>query len=256
MHTSHRASLLAQRRRAMLSRLLLGWGAVLACAAPAHAAFQLNNVGLQCSESLVIQEGDAYVLSCAGDLSVQGLGGQGSFQADTSIRLSATGTLSLSDVVLRAPVIALYGEVGVQMLGSQTGLVGTNVTVNSPGAVNLGGFIDASGDVRLGTVPPDNSGGIGGGDAGSVISVPGTGGLDLNAGGGEAPGGGRQEGGDIVSGGGSLGSNDPKFGDTQLPTLGSPVPETSTVAMTLLGLLGLAGLRARAGRDEATHRAG
>lgn len=246
------------RRTALATLATLS--ALLGATAPAHAAFQLNNVGLQCSESLVIQEGDAYVLSCAGDLSVQGLGGTGSFQADTSIRLSATGTLSLSDVVLRAPIIALYGEVGVQMLGSQTGLVGTDVTVDSPGMVNLGGFIDVSGNVSLGTVPPDRSSGGAGGGAGSVISVPGTGGLDLRPGAGEILRGigGRDvlPGGEIiVSGGGSLGSNDPKFGDTQLPTLGSPVPEASTVTMALLGLIGLAGLRARTGRTEAAHQA-
>ena len=78
-------------------------------AKPAQAAFQISNVGLQCSESLVVQEGDAYVLSCTGDLSLQGLGGQGSFQADTSITLNATGSLSLIDVLLQAPNIALNG---------------------------------------------------------------------------------------------------------------------------------------------------
>jgi MYXO-CTERM domain-containing protein len=49
----------------------------------------------------------------------------------------------------------------------------------------------------------------------------------------------------VIRGSGSLGSNDPKFGNNQLPTLGSPVPEASTDVMAGLGLMVLAGLVAR-----------
>lgn len=209
MHARHRTVL-------AMAAALTAFTALSTVATPAQAAFQLSNVGLQCSDSLVVQEGDAYVLSCVGDLTVQGLSGTGSFQADTSITLNATGNLSLLDVVLRAPTIALHGEVGLTLLGSQTGLVGTDVSLSS----------------------------------GGVVSVPGAGGIDLSGGGGGAvvDGGGRQEGGSIVSGGGSLGSNDPKFGDVNLPTVSSAVPEASGWATMALGLIGLAGLVRRSRR--------
>lgn len=185
-------------------------------ATPARAAFQLNNVGLQCSESLVVQEGDAYVLSCTGDLSLQGLGGQGSFQADTSITLNATGSLSLMDVLLRAPNIALNGD-------TVSLNAGTTLTP-MPGGVT---------DPRL-TDPGAASG------SGGVVLVNGS---DVgSAGGAQGPSGGRTEGGTIVSGGGSLGSNDPKFGDVTLPTVGSAVPEASGWATMAVGLIALMGL--------------
>lgn len=50
--------MLTSTRRTALATLAT-LSALLSAAAPAQAAFQLNNVGLQCSESLVTQEGDA-----------------------------------------------------------------------------------------------------------------------------------------------------------------------------------------------------
>jgi len=169
-------------------------------ATPAQAAFQLNNVGLQCSESLVVQEGDAYVLSCTGDLSLQGLGGQGSFQADTSITLNATGSLSLIDVLLQAPSIFLNGGANVT--------VGTSVTLNGE-------------DVKILAA--------GAGGAGGTLGTPG----------GTRP---REGGGIVITNGGGLGSNDPKFGDVTLPTVGSAVPEASGWATMAAGLIALMGL--------------
>lgn len=168
-------------------------------ATPARAAFQLKNVGLQCSESLVVQEGDAYVLSCTGDLSLQGLGGQGSFLADTSITLNATGSLSLSDLQLQAPSIFLNGGASVT--------VGTSVTLNGE-------------DVKILAA--------GAGGAGGTLGTPG----------GTRP----REGGGIVIAGGGLGSNDPKFGDVILTTVGSAVPEASGWATMAIGLIALMGL--------------
>lgn len=186
---------------------------------PAQAAFQLNHIGLQCSDSLVVQEGDAYTLSCSGDLSLQGLDGQGSFQADTSITLNATGHLSLLDVLLQAPRIVLNA--------------GT-VSVNPGSALTL--VPVGTSDPRL--TPPGTDPGAGG-----VLLVNG---VDIGtSGGGQVLPGGRTEGGDIVVGGGSLGSNDPKFGDVNLPTLGSPVPEAGSFAMMAAGLIGLVALRVR-----------
>lgn len=193
-------------------------------AKPAQAAFQISNVGLQCSESLVVQEGDAYVLSCTGDLSLQGLGGQGSFQADTSITLNATGSLSLIDVLLQAPNIALNGA-------TVSLNAGTTLTP-MPGGVN---------DPRL-TDPRLTDPGAASGSGGVVL----VNGSDLgSAGGAQGPSGGRTEGGTIVIGGGSLGSNDPKFGDVTLPTVGSAVPEASGWATMAAGLIALMGLMRR-----------
>lgn len=176
------------------------------------------------------------MLSCVGDLSVQGLGGQGSFQADSSIRLSATGTLSLTDVVLRAPTIALYGEAGVKLLNGQTGLVGTDVSLSSARTVEMGGFIDASGNQSITAASNRIDGRTdGSGSAGGTLSVSGSVDIDLRPGAGEI----------VIRGGGSLGSNDPKVGNNQLLTLGSPVPEASTAVMAGLALMVLTGLVAR-----------
>jgi hypothetical protein len=187
MHARHRTVL-------AMAAALTAFTALSTVATPAQAAFQLSNVGLQCSDSLVVQEGDAYVLSCVGDLNVQGLGGTGSFQADTSITLNATGNLSLLDVVLRAPNIVLTG--------------GSSVTVD------IGVTLDG-GDVQL---------------TATGVTTP------------------REGGGIVISNGGSLGSNDPKFGDVTLPTVGSAVPEASGWATMALGLIGLAGLVRRSRR--------
>jgi len=187
MHARHRTVL-------AMAAALASFTALSTVATPAQAAFQLSNVGLQCSDSLVVQEGDAYVLSCVGDLTVQGLSGQGSFIADTSITLNATGNLSLLDVMLRAPNIVLTG--------------GSSVTVDI--SVTLNG-----GDVQLtatGEATPREGGGI------------------------------------VISNGGSLGSNDPKFGGGILTTVGSAVPEASGWATMALGLIGLAGLVRRSRR--------
>ena len=204
-----------------MAAALTAFTALSTVATPARAAFQLSNVGLQCSDSLVVQEGDAYVLSCTGDLSVQGLGGQGSFIADTSITLNATGSLSLLDVLLQAPNIVLHGGADLKLLGSQTGLVGTGVSLSAGGVIELGGFIDTRGD----------------GTAGGTLSTLG----------GTSP---REGGGIVVSGGSVLGSNDPKFGDVNLPTLGSAVPEASSFAMMASGLVALVGLLGVARRNR------
>ncbi len=196
------------RPRAVLAMAaaLASFTALSTVATPAQAAFQLSNVGLQCSESLVVQEGDAYVLSCVGDLNVQGLGGTGSFQADTSITLNATGNLSLTDLQLQAPSIFLNGGASVT--------VGTSVTLNGE-------------DVKILAA--------GAGGAGGTLGTPE----------GTTP---REGGGIVISNGGSLGSNDPKFGDVTLPTVGSAVPEASGWATMALGLIGLAGLVRRSRR--------
>ena len=199
-----------------MAAALTTFTALSTVATPAQAAFQLSNVGLQCSDSLVVQEGDAYVLSCTGDLSLQGLGGPGSFMADTSITLNATGNLSLLDVLLQAPHIAL--NAATLSVGA-----GTVLSPTSGGAT----------DPRLtdpGTAP----------GAGGVVLVNGSG--QDTTGGAQGLSGGRTEGDSIVSGGGSLGSNDPKFGDVNLPTVGSAVPEASSFAMMASGLIALAGL--------------
>ena len=194
-----------------MAAALTAFTALSTVATPARAAFQLSNVGLQCSDSLVVQEGDAYVLSCVGDLSVQGLGGQGSFIADTSITLNATGNLSLLDVVLRAPSIVLTGGSSVA--------VDTSVTLNG-------------GDVQITAT--------GAGGAGGTLGTPG----------GTTP---REGGGIVISNGGSLGSNDPRFGDVILTTVGSAVPEASSLAMMALGLAGLWSLARRASTRR-THQ--
>ncbi|TDP82883.1 hypothetical protein EV672_10570 [Aquabacterium commune] len=151
------------RPRAVLAMAaaLASFTALSTVATPAQAAFQLSNVGLQCSESLVVQEGDAYVLSCVGDLNVQGLGGTGSFQADTSITLTATGNLSLLDVVLRAPNIVLTGgssvtvDIGVTLDGGDVQLTATGVTTPREG----GGIVISNGG-SLGSNDPRLGGGV------------------------------------------------------------------------------------------------
>ncbi len=209
MHARHRTVL-------AMAAALTAFTGLSTVTTPARAAFQLSNVGLQCSDSLVVQEGDAYVLSCTGDLTVQGLSGQGSFIADTSITLNATGNLSLLDVVLRAPNIVLTG--------------GSSVTVDI--GVTLNG-----GDVQL-TATGGSGGDIGTGGAGGA-------GITLGTPGGTTP---REGGGIVISSGGSLGSNDPQFGGSVLTTVGSAVPEASGWATMALGLIGLAGLVRRSRR--------
>ncbi len=215
MHARHRTVL-------AMAAALTAFTGLSTVTTPARAAFQLSNVGLQCSDSLVVQEGDAYVLSCTGDLTVQGLSGQGSFIADTSITLNATGNLSLLDVVLRAPNIVLNGATvslnsGTTLTPMPSGV--TDPRLTDPGAAS------GSGGVVL----------VNGSDPGTV-------------GGAQGPSGGRTEGGTIVSGGGGLGSNDPQFGGGVLTTVGSAVPEASGWATMALGLIGLAGLVRRSRR--------
>ncbi len=110
---------------------------------PAQAAFQLSNVSLQCSGNLVLQEGDAYNVGCSGDLGLQGLGGQGSFLADSSITLQASGLLSLMDMLLQAPTITLNGNMGVST-NSATKLAGLDVRL-SGGTIVVDGALDARG---------------------------------------------------------------------------------------------------------------
>jgi len=211
MHARPRAAL-------AMAAALTAFTALSTVATPAQAAFQLSNVGLQCSDSLVVQEGDAYVLSCTGDLSLQGLGGPGSFLADTSITLNATGSLRLLDVLLQAPHIALNAatlSVGAGTVLSPTSSGATDPHLTDPGtAPGAGGVVLVNGE-------------------GSTLGAPGD---------AQGPSGGRTEGGTIVSGGGSLGSNDPKFGDVNLPTVRSAVPEASSFAMMASGLIALVGL--------------
>lgn len=217
MHARHRAALTA-------SACALALGAL---ASSAQAAFQLNHIGLQCSDALVVQEGDAYTLSCSGDLLLQGQDGQqGNLLADTSITLNATGNLSLLDVLLQAPRIVLNGSKVSVSTGTVLSLLSGGVT-----------------DPRL-TDPRLKDPGTAAG-AGGVLLLNG---VDLGApGAGQVAPGGSTEGGSIVSGGGSLGSNDPKFGDLNLLAAGSTVPEPSgwaTMAMGLMALMGLARRRA------------
>ncbi|WP_290904565.1 hypothetical protein [Aquabacterium sp.] len=148
MHAHHRTVL-------AMSAALASFTALSTVATPAQAAFQLSNVGLQCSDSLVVQEGDAYVLSCVGDLTVQGLSGQGSFIADTSINLNATGNLSLLDVMLRAPNIVLTGGTSVTF-DSGTTFYGGDVQLTATGGPTPreGGGIVISNGGSLGSNDP------------------------------------------------------------------------------------------------------
>lgn len=88
-------------RRALAACTLLGASALT------HAANVIDQVQFSCTDGLSLDGTSALRLNCQGDFGVSGVNGQGLIEADESITLWAAGTLTLLDVILRAPVIQI-----------------------------------------------------------------------------------------------------------------------------------------------------
>lgn len=91
-------------------RHLLALGLALAMNATAHAAGAIQNVDIQCSSALTIDNQAGLSLSCVGDLRLNGLASDAALLDDAAIRLVATGALALDGLLLRAPSLSLSAD--------------------------------------------------------------------------------------------------------------------------------------------------
>ena len=108
---------------------------------------------IDCAGDLQISLGQSALLSCGGDFSVFG----GTITSDTSIVISALGSLRLDNLEVRAPSVA-FSSAGELFLGGDVSIVATSVALSS--------FAD-------GSVPPSGTGGLTIG-SGATLSLSGT----------------------------------------------------------------------------------
>lgn len=194
------------RHAAALAALIISSGF-----APAHAAFQVNDVEIGCTGELSLSGVDALVMTCSADLLLRGLNADANIFAAESIFLSSTGRLSLSDLRLNSPEVTLTSGTAVWVDNSVT--IGGGLPDGPSPIVHI-----SVGETRLSNDPtPSRPGG--------EISIGGRGDLRLGA--------------ELIEGVG---------GDVRLTPGGtiqvSNVPEPSTWALMVGGLLAIS-LRAR-----------
>lgn len=179
--------------------------------APAHAAFQVNDVEIGCTGELSVSGVDALVMTCSADLSLRGLSVEAGIFAAESIFISSTGRLSLSDLRLNSPQVTITSDTAVWLVDSVT--LGGGLPEGLSPVVRI-----SAGETRLSN-DPNLSG------ASGVISIGGSGDL--------------RPGVELIE---SVGGN------VRLTTGGtlqvSNVPEPSTWALLFTGLLAIS-LRAR-----------
>jgi hypothetical protein len=215
-----------------------------------HAAYNLNDVAITCSDALTVSTAAKLSVQCTGDLSVSGKGGGARLMADESITLSATGNLSLSNLSVVSPQIALQVTNGQLSLAPDVVLFSSFDTPIAPPVVTL-----VAGEV---TLRPS----MGNGTPGLVITQDG-GSLDLVGGTllnqpvlTPVSGSGTLT---LNGGGATLTYQAPTLPTEQLTTVAAPpvithidlpslsdaslplaaVPEPTTTTLTAVGLIGL-----------------
>lgn len=85
--------------------------AIVVLPSAAFASDIFNVSTSSCSGTLVSSDSGGLSLACTGDFSLS----NGSIASDTSILLSATGTLNLTDITFSAPNITLKGGTSVEL---------------------------------------------------------------------------------------------------------------------------------------------
>lgn len=115
----------------------------------AQAASQIEQVALNCSDTLNIEGVSALSLRCAGNFTLSGQGAHGTISADESLSIWAAGSLVFEDVSLNAPLITLTSDTRVS-IDSATLLNGGSVTIQGGGDVReIGAGIGGGGSVSL-----------------------------------------------------------------------------------------------------------
>lgn len=132
--------------RAATITAIAGLTALTGLLEPAHAAFQVNDVEFTCNGDLSLSGVDAFTLSCSADLSLQGLSSGAFIEAPESISVFAGGALSLAGLRLTSPLIELHSQTALT-LGNDVVVLATAPTGGNPSPeVRL-----SAGEVRLGT---------------------------------------------------------------------------------------------------------
>lgn len=132
--------------RAATITAITGLTALTGLLAPAHAAFQVNDVEFTCNGDLSLSGVDAFTLSCSADLRLQGLSSGAFIEAPESISVFAGGHLSLAGLRLTSPLIELHSQTAVT-LGNDVVVLATAPTGgNTSPEVRI-----SAGEVRLGT---------------------------------------------------------------------------------------------------------
>lgn len=168
--------------------------ALLALSSRAHAVSTINVPGMTCSGTQTSDLTSFLSLSCTGNLSLIG----GTLSSDTKIVLTATGSMTLDNLTVTAPVIDLTG--GNLYIGSGASLNAANsatiiaggsgtspfITTAAGGSVTIGSSLYSIGagsgnSLQLGSgtiIPITNPGSLVGGTvsvfpgAGIVVAVP------------------------------------------------------------------------------------
>lgn len=203
----------------------------------ANALSTSNIANTNCSGELTASTLDGASFVCAGNLTLDG----GFITSDSLINISASGDLFLDNLTFTAPNITISVLTGMLSIGNNTILRGDSIAINGSGSSAPTAIVQGSRDSIL---------------TWSKFNIPqGGGGAILTVG----------DGGDLKVGAGSgyvlnPGSNIPVVGGTltivgpgDLTTTGSidngslinvtAVPEPSTYAMMLAGILGLISFR-------------
>ena len=217
----------------------------------ANAISTSNIANTNCSGSLTSSLQDGASFACTGNFTLDG----GTVTSDSLINISATGDLLLDNLIFTAPNITFSVLSGMMTIGS--GVVinsnsiilagDTAITITKGALINL--LLGSNNNIVAGKGFP-----LGGGGAG-ILSAGDGGGLNLGAGSGNVlvlVGNLPLTGGTLVLGSGgflTMGGN-PNSPAVVL----SAVPELSTYAMMLLGVLGLAGIRRKSTQAAKSHK--
>ena len=125
---------------------ITGLTALTGLLAPAHAAFQVNDVEFTCNGDLSLSGVDAFTLSCSADLRLQGLSSGAFIEAPESISVFAGGNLSLAGLRLTSPLIKLHSQTAVTLGNDVVVLAIAPTGGNTSPEVRI-----SAGEVRLGT---------------------------------------------------------------------------------------------------------
>jgi hypothetical protein len=123
------------------SAILLLASLLLVQHAAASSVSTVSSTG--CSGSLSISLLDSAVFSCSGDFALSG----GTISSDLSIFITSGGALTLSDIFISAPTIALGSSGGNLSVGSGAALSGNSISIWS----NIGLAISTDATITVGS---------------------------------------------------------------------------------------------------------